>query len=120
MEFIVKRASQYNYLGDEEMTPPCPNGKWQEVTEYEYRTCTKEEATTKFRDNGHEWKDYTTRKDNKLGCFRVWGKSTMYTVSIKTIKELMSFIKELGSHVIIEEQHEYNLPVIIIYDDYIE
>lgn len=119
MKFIIQRASQYNYLGDEEMTPPCPNGEWHKVTQFEYRVCTKEEATQRFRDNGYVWKDHIT-KGGKLGCYRVHDTVTMYVMNFKGLNELMAFIKEVAYRVIIEDAHEYDLPTITIYDDYIE
>ncbi|UTH10926.1 hypothetical protein [Macrococcoides canis] len=115
MEFIIRRASTWVLENK-----PIDNCEWKDVVYKHIRTTKSfEEFDRKFSDNEGKWLDkgwdhhinsdsHIQRNEYK----KAWVKE------FKTFDELIKFIDDEGSVII--EKDNYELPEIIIYDDWIE
>lgn len=111
MKYICERTSAYK-------EKPCDEAKEEVITEYDCRTAPKEEMAKIFKNKDFSEYENFTFADGSAGC-RKKLQCDAYTIEIDNLEQLMDFIKKYGE-IVVYQSHDYDLPVIEIYDTWRE
>lgn len=111
MKFIITKTSEW---GNKKPIDNNENLIFESVIRYDRRTISKEALQAKFPN-----RDYSDFINTDYGCCKQFDDKA-WVLEIKNLNELLKFQKNVDCEIILNQNNDYNLPTIEIYDNYRE